>query len=163
MRKINEHLKIILILFLILLAFLIFISCSDDSHLTSQKDGLHILFLMSRSIGANNFLIRNVFEEYGWQVTRTVVADASMPCVFWGRYAEALPLIPEMNISEVKNITNYDCLFIAAAPGNAWKVPNSYQDLLESPEALDLISTAARNELPVFAMCAGVRVLAAAV
>jgi putative intracellular protease/amidase len=128
----------------------------------SKKEGVDVLFLMPRTIGANNFLLRDVIEEYGWNVTRTSVGDAVMPCVFWGRYAESLPLLPDISISEVSNLTDYDLLVIPSAPGNTWAVPNSYIDILKSTEALNLISTAVNQELPVFAMCAGVRVLAAA-
>ena len=128
----------------------------------ARKDGVRVLFLMPRNIGANNFLIRDVFEEYGWHVTRTAVLDTIPPCGFWGRHPSSLPLLPEVALSEVGNVAEYDVLFIATSPGQAWQVPDSYKDILESPEALGLVKSAVNEGLAVFAMCAGVRVLAAA-
>jgi len=128
----------------------------------ARKDGVRVLFLMPRNIGANNFLIRDVFEEYGWHVTRTAVLDTIPPCGFWGRHPSSLPLLPEVALSEVGNVAEYDVLFIATSPGQAWQVPDSYQDVLESPEALGLVKSAVNEGLAVFAMCAGVRVLATA-
>lgn len=127
-----------------------------------ETGGIHVLFLMPRTLGANNFLIRDVFDEFGWHVVKTSVGDAVMPCVFWGRYAEALPVIPDISLSEIGDITEYDCLFLPTGPGNAWQVPNSYEDILKSKEALELISDAAQAGLAVFGMCSGVRVFAAA-
>ena len=79
---------IICCLLLIAVLMLALLSCET----ASQRGGIEILMLMPRTLGANNFLVRDVFEEYGWRVTKTAVGDATMPCAFWGRYARGRDL-----------------------------------------------------------------------
>lgn len=142
---------------IIIFALIVSIGCVD-----TEKEGVNALLLVSRNYGLNYFLMRDNFDEYGWDVIHTAVLDTVPPCTFWGRHPGALHAIPDMYISEIADIDNYDCLIIPTSPGNAWKVPNSYEDLIDSPDALKLINEAVHSNLPVFAMCSGVRVLAAA-
>lgn len=58
-----------------------------------------------------------------------------------------------------QDVTIYDCMVIM--PANRF-VDESYGDLLQSPETITLVRTAAREGLALYATCAGVRVLAAA-
>lgn len=140
----------------------ILLSCTQNSTRPVPNDGIDILFLMSNNLGGNNFLIRDVFEYNGWQVTTTAVGDAVKPCVFWGRYEESLPIIPERSLSEIGPVDRYDALVLPTSPGQALKVGNAYDDILQSSHALEIIQTAANNQKAVFAMCSGVRALAAA-
>ncbi|MBU0495152.1 MAG: DJ-1/PfpI family protein [Chloroflexi bacterium] len=63
-------------------------------------------------------------------------------------------------ISTIADIDGYDILALAPAKGQS--NPDAYGDLLESPQALALVSAAAEKGLVIYAPCAGVRVLAAA-
>ena len=144
-----------------LLTVLAFQACTGRPA-EGKHQGTHVLFLMPRNLGANNFLVRDVMEEFGWKVTRTAVLEEIPPCGFWGQHPGALPVRPDVMVSDISDLGDYDCLFIATSPGQAWKVPDSYSDLLDSPEALDLVRSAVSQGLAVFAMCSGVRVLAAA-
>jgi hypothetical protein len=126
------------------------------------KEGVNALILAPQNLGANYYLMRDVIEEYGWDVAHTGVLDTIMPCPWFATHGEIYPLIPDVKLEEITDIKDYDCLIIPPSTGNAAPVPNSNSDLLESKEALMLIKRAAYYGLPVFSTCAGVRVLAAA-
>jgi len=128
----------------------------------SDEGGLRALFLLPETLGANYFLLRDAVEEYGWEVTQTAAVERITPCGFWGRFDEAIPLLPDQPLSAIDDITAFDCLVLAASPGNANPVPDPYGDIIASPPALELISTAVAAGLPVFTTCSGTRVLAAA-
>jgi putative intracellular protease/amidase len=132
------------------------------SCVSERNQGVNILMLTPQSLGANYYLLRDVIEEYGWDVTHTGVSDTIAPCPWFAAHGKVYPVVPEVRVEDITDIKDYDCLLIAPSTGNAAPVPNSNSDLLESKEALMLIKRAAYFNLPVFATCAGVRVLAAA-
>jgi len=146
----------------VMLSMLFILSSTAQERQRTSKDGIHALLLLPKNTGANYFLIRDGLEEYGWQVTRAAVLDTVPPCGFWGERRGAVSILPDIKVSEIKDVTDYDFLIIIPSPGQAWKVPDSYSDFLSSPETLGLISIAAQKDVPVYAMCSGVRVLAAA-
>jgi hypothetical protein len=127
-----------------------------------DEQGIKALVLVPRNTGANYYLMSDVIEEYGWQVTHTGVSDTIMPCPWFASHGTLYPIVRDLPVEEITNIADYDCLIIPPSAGNAAPIPNSNQDLLESKDALLLIRRAAYFDMPVFATCAGVRVLAAA-
>lgn len=147
--------KIIVVLTIVV----VMVTCA---RVESKQKEINVLLLVSRNFGLNYFLMRDVFDEYGWNVVHTGVLDTITPCPPVYKNLGILPIIPDLVVSKSTDITNYDCLVIPPGSGNYISVPNAFGDILESPEALDLISTAVRRQIPVFAMCAGVRVLAGA-
>lgn len=126
------------------------------------KQGINALLMVPRNLGANYYLMRDVFEEYGWDITHTGVLDTITPCPWFATHGDVYPIMPDVRIEEIANISDFDCLIIPPSAGNAAPIPNSNGDLLESPDALMLIKRADYYGLPVFSMCAGVRVIAAA-
>jgi hypothetical protein len=145
--------KSYMMMFVILLA----ISCISD-----RRQGINVLILTPQDLGANYYLIGDVIEEYGWNVTHTGVSDTIAPCPWFAAHGKVYSIFPEVRVADINDVTDYDCLLIAPSTGNAAPSPNSNGDLLESKDALMLIRKAVYLDLPVFATCAGVRVLAAA-
>lgn len=142
---------------LMLLCIVLVVSCAVE-----QKDGVNALILTPRNLGANYYLITDVIEEYGWNVTLVGVLDTVTPCPWFATHGEVFPVIPDVRPEDITNIMDYDCLIIAPSMGNAAPDPNSNSDVIESKEALMLVKRAAYFNVPLWATCAGVRVLAAA-
>jgi hypothetical protein len=143
---------------IVIIAVLVLGSCE----MGPDEQGIKALVLVPRNTGANYYLMSDVIEEYGWQVTHTGVSDTIMPCPWFASHGTLYPIVRDLPVEEITNIADYDCLIIPPSAGNAAPIPNSNQDLLESKDALLLIRRAAYFDMPVFATCAGVRVLAAA-
>ncbi len=139
------------------LVFLLLASCASE-----RETGIDVLMLAPRSLGANYYLLRDVIEEYGWSVTHTAVLDTVLPCPWFATHGEVFPLIPDVTIDGLGDIGDYDCLMIAPSTGNAVRVDTACNDVIGSPDALDLITLAVHRGLPVYATCVGVRILAAA-
>jgi putative intracellular protease/amidase len=112
------------------------------------------LLLMCNGYGANYFLIRDVMELYGWDVTTAAVTPTVTKCY----YGSALTV--DTLVTEIADVSQFDILAIMTSrllqPGG------SHAQLLASPEGLDLVGRAAADSILVVALCGGTRVLAAA-
>ena len=126
------------------------------------KKDIRALFLVSKNYGLNYFLMRDVMDQFGWRVIHTGVLDSIAACPPVSEQLGVQPIIPDIPLSAVENLDGYDCLVIPPGAGNYNPVPDSYSDFLGSPEALSLVKKAAGAGIPVFTLCSGSRVLAAA-
>jgi len=160
MITIKKYLKESEFFVLIIFSF-IFIQCSKPSKYNSEDTGINALLLVPKNFGANYFLMRDVIEEYGWNVTHTGVLDSIPSCPWLASHQPIPPIIPDIKISNI-NISDYQCMIIPPTTGNAAPVQNPVGDLIGSKEALKLISDANQAKVPIYTMCAGSRVLAAA-
>ena len=113
-----------------------------------------ILMLMCNNYGANYNWIRDVMEIYGWDVTTAGVTPTVTVCFIGG------PLTVDTLVSEITDVSQFDCLAVMPASGAV--APGPHGQLLLSPEALALVHQAAADSLLVVGFCTGVRVLAAA-
>jgi len=147
-------------------AILFFISVckrsAEDQSVTAEIKGIHALLLVSENYGLNYFLMRDVFDQFGWKVTHTGVLESITACPPVREQLGVHPIIPDVPLSAIENLNEYDCLVIPPGSGNYYPVPNAFGDLLESSEALSLIKRAVEEGLTVFSICSGSRVLAAA-
>lgn len=60
--------------FVLLMIIIIIISCgigSGSAKMDQRNSGVDLLLLISRDYGANYFLNRDVFEQYGWNITQS--------------------------------------------------------------------------------------------
>ncbi len=130
--------------------------------LTFGKRDIRALFLVSKNYGLNYFLMRDVMDLYGWNVIHTGVSDKVEACPPVSQQLKIHPVIPDIPLSAIEDLDDFDCLVIPPGAGNFNPVPDSFEDLLRSPEALSLVKKAAEKGMPVFAICSGSRVLAAA-
>ncbi len=144
--------------------FLFSIGCRDTKANGEAlgKEDVRALFLVSKNYGLNYFLMRDVMDQYGWRVIQTGVLDSIPACPPVTQQLGIQPVLPDFPILAIEDLDEYDCLVIPPGAGNFNPVPDAFQDLLESPQALDLVKKAVEKGLPVFAICSGSRVLAAA-
>jgi len=99
-----------------------------------------------------------MFERFGWDVTLAGVTQTVLPCPWAsGHPSRTVDIL----ISNITDVTQFDCIVIAS---QNWRVnyQNAYSDLINSQDALNLISAANDSGLVIWATCAGARVLAAA-
>jgi len=161
----NSSLFIVLAGSLIFIVFSLIGVCkrnSTDESLSGESRGVHALLLVSKNYGLNYFLMRDVFDQFGWKVTHTGVLESITACPPIHEQLGVHPIIPDVSLSTIDNLDEYDCLIIPPGSGNYNPVPDAFGDLLESTEALSLIKRAVQEGLAVFTICSGSRVLAAA-
>jgi putative intracellular protease/amidase len=112
-----------------------------------------VLLLTANGYGAYGNYFRDLMEMHGWELTTAGVTPTVSPC-YWGETLEVDTLV-----SGITEVSRYDCLLIM--PNRAVD-GDSHQQLLDSPEALAMVSEAVQESVLVVAVCGGVRVLAAA-
>jgi putative intracellular protease/amidase len=135
---------------------------SDQDKGSINDEGVNALMLVPNNYGLNYQLLREAIDQYGWNIIHTGVSDTISACPPVLKAVSVPPIIPDLPISEITDVGEYDCLIIAPSTGNYIEIPDSHEDLIQSPEAMKLIRDAVKAGIPVFGMCAGVRVLAAA-
>ncbi len=126
---------------------------------SAPAENVNALLLLAQNYGANYFLDLDNFEQFGWDITRAGVAQVIQPCPSYAGNYGARPITVDILVSDIEDISEYDVLAIMPSTMYAG---NPFNDLLNSPEALSLISSAVDAGLVVYAHCAGPRVLAAA-
>lgn len=134
----------------------------NNSINNTKDDGINALILVPKNHGLNYQLMREVIDQYGWNVTHTGVFDTITACppVIEGL---AYPsIIPDVKVGEIEDIEKYDCLILVPATGSYYEVPDSHHDLINSPAAMELLQKFRQSNMPIFSTCAGVRVFAAA-
>jgi len=117
---------------------------------------MNVLVYVPNKYGANLFLNTDSIENLGWQITLAGARKTSAGCPSFGILSD---LTMDVQFSENIDISQYDA--VAVMPSSK-KSADPYGDLIESQAALELINSAVEQGLPIFAPCAGVRVLAAA-
>jgi putative intracellular protease/amidase len=154
----------LLAIFMGMIVVLVLTACQtrERGHKIIEKKEIRALLLVSKNYGLNYFLMRDVFDQFGWRVIHTGVLDSITACPPVHEQLGVHPIVPDVPLSAVKELSAYDCLIIPPGSGNFNPVPDAYGDLLGSTEAMTLIRSAVREGLPIFAMCSGSRVLAAA-
>lgn len=126
---------------------------TPDSAPRSGPGEIRILMMMGDRVGGYHYFTRDVWEQYGWDLTTTGLEPTLDPCTL------GVPFNVDTLITEITDLSGYDCLAIMQTI--AWD-GNSHVDLLGSPEALALVQQAVSDSLLVVASCGAVRVLAAA-
>lgn len=127
----------------------------------SSKE-VNVLLLIARNYGLNYFLNKDVFEQYGWNLIHAGALDSIPACPPVADQVGVKPIIPDVLVSDIDDIKDYDAVIVMPAAGSYNPVPDPFGDLLRDPEALKIIASAEKEGLAVSAVCAGVRVLAAA-
>jgi putative intracellular protease/amidase len=124
----------------------------NDAHLSSAGSGqVRAMLLVNNAYGGNYNLLRDVLDSYGWQTTVVGVTPTVTACYYGG------PMTVDTLVTDLTDASPYDCLLIMPANHT-----DSHRQLLNSPEALALVSQAVGDTLLVAAFCGGTRVLAAA-
>jgi hypothetical protein len=124
----------------------------------------NILIMVPQYFGALGHRVIDIFNDYGWNITLIGVTDHISACNGSIRYWDIPPLKMDYLISEISDVSIYDALCIMQ-PSKWVNYPeygNPGGDLINSQDALNLISSANDQGITIAAWCAGVRVLAAA-
>ena len=127
-----------------------------------ESDGVKALLLVARNYGLNYFLSKDIFEQYGWTLVITGALDSIPACPPVADQVGIQPIIPDVMVSDISDIRDFDAVIIMPAAGSYNPVPNPFGDILANPKAMKLITAAAHEGLALSAACAGVRVLAEA-
>lgn len=122
--------------------------------------GINILSYFGEKFGANNYLNRDMFERYGWHVTKAGLRESIEGCPFFSNPLKTAPLKPDILLDRIKRIEFYDAL--ALMPVSSYYHKDPYRDFMNNGKAMNLIKEAVQKNIPLSTMCAGARVLAVA-
>lgn len=146
--------------------FALVLFLAADATLNAEEDrneeGIDVLLLVAKNYGLNYFLNRDVLEGYGWNLVHAGVTESVTACPPVAAQLKVPPLVPDVLVKDIGNVEDFDAIAIMPAAGQYNPVPDSFDDLRKSPETLKLVSAAREKGIPLFAVCSGVRVLAAA-
>jgi len=134
----------------------------DQENDEMKSKEVNVLFLIARNYGLNYFLDKDIFEQYGWNLIHAGALDSIPACPPVADQVGVKPIIPDVLVSDIGDVKDYDAVIIMPAAGSYNPVPNPFGDLLKNPKAMTIIASAEKEGLVVSAACAGVRVLAAA-
>lgn len=123
----------------------------------TEAQTVRLLLLMPDKYGANYFLDRDDFENFGWEVTTAGVNATVTPCPDYAGPLGCPVISVDTLVSEIQDISGFDVLVVSSGSGGN----NSCANLISNPATLQMISSAVDSGLIVGAMCSGVRVLAA--
>ena len=140
----------------LLLSISAFAATGDESGAS-----VDVLLLVGEEYGPNTYHLIDYFERHGWNVTTTGLEESARPCSPFASVIDIPHMAVDVLVSDIPDVSAYDCLVIMYSTTILFQ-RRSYDDLLSSQEALNLISRADENGLVLFAPCAGVRMLAAA-
>jgi hypothetical protein len=122
--------------------------------------GVNVLLLFDDRFGANNYLNRDLFEQYGWNITISGLRDVIPGCDFFSESFKVPPIKPAIKFDKIVNIDYYDAL--AIMPATSYYQPDPFGHLMKNKTALSLVKSAVNKNIPVLTICSGTRVLAAA-
>ncbi len=125
-----------------------------------RMKGVNVLVLLADKFGANNFLNRDGFEQYGWNVTIAGLRDSIPGCNFFSEPYRFQPIVPDIKFDQIVNIDYYDALMIM--PATSYYQADPFRELMDNEKAMDIIKAAIQKNVPVSTICSGTRVLAAA-
>ncbi|MHA1556289.1 MAG: DJ-1/PfpI family protein [Candidatus Heimdallarchaeota archaeon] len=115
-----------------------------------SNDEVDILILSDDTYGGNLDRIITKFTQFGWNITLAGPTPSIEACSFLPGQTNDVDIL----ISEVGDVTQYDCISIMPGPSHDYLRTNSI--------AQNLIKSAVSNGLVVSAWCRAVRVLAEA-
>ncbi len=121
--------------------------------------GKKLLMLFSEGYGANYFLLRDAIDQYGWEITRAGLTDTVLACAAFAAPRGIKPMPVDLPIHDIEDVTDYDAVLLLTA--TQFTAIDPYQDIMHDAQAMALLARASREGMPIFASCAGVRVLAA--
>lgn len=139
--------------------FVLLLSTCHPGKRSPETDSINILLLTGKNYGLNTFLMQDVFDAYGWNIVTSGVEDSITACPPVADQMGIHPILPDRLVGDIDDISAFDGIVIPPSSGNFYPVPDPFMDLTENAEALQLISQAVASDIPVFAMCSGVRVL----
>ena len=118
-----------------------------------------ILVFLPDKYGANYYLDRANFENYGWKITVAGTSQNIYPCPVYAAGLGCPVVHPDTLIHQIGSVSGWDAIVVMSG---SYYAGNACGNLLASAHTLALVSHAADSGLVVGGFCTGVRVLAAA-
>ncbi len=145
----------------IITIWLIFLGCISQlpAQVSDGGKGIHALIMASKNYGINYYLMRDAIDLHGWRFTHTGVTPSVTVCPGVS-HLNFPPIVVDYLVDQIPAEMKYDCVVIPNGAGSYYPVSNPFSDLINSPEALNLLVQANDDSLALFASCAGVRVFA---
>ena len=120
---------------------------------------IRALLILPQNVGPNWYLVEDNYELFGWNLTLAGARELIPPCPSAKNFYNLQNAAVDFLLPDIGDLDQYHAVAIMPA---SKKNQNPYGDLLDSPEALDLLRAADGDGKGVYASCGGVRVLAAA-
>jgi putative intracellular protease/amidase len=134
------------------------VSCAGKQSI-QQSANKEVLAIFPHGFGINYYLLQDVMDQYGWDVTYAGMTDSVEVCGPFAAPRGGLAMKVDTLLAEMTDITGYDAVVVLSSTQFSGDDP--YFDIMSSEHAMNLIAAAASNDIPVFTTCAGVRILAA--
>ncbi|MFX0207681.1 MAG: DJ-1/PfpI family protein, partial [Candidatus Hodarchaeota archaeon] len=139
----------ILLIFSCIIPLIITIgSFNPPQVVTEDLNDISILSLIADGVGNTYFTVKDQFEEWGWDVTTVGLKDNHTGCP----NKEPILITSDILVSEINNISQYDCVFIASGA--------QHHILRGDQSVLDLINASYNEGLVISAICVSTVVLA---
>ena len=122
------------------------------------SSGKNILGVVPHGFGINYYLLQDVMDQYGWNVTYAGLTDSVEVCGPFAAPRGGLAMGVDTLLSGITDIEGYDAVVLLTSTQFSEDEP--YADILGSEHAMNLIASAAEKDIPIFTSCAGVRILA---
>ncbi|MBN1274501.1 MAG: DJ-1/PfpI family protein [Candidatus Aminicenantes bacterium] len=150
-----------------IMIFLILSLYSLDSSRTKKNvlkinENPRILILAAKNTGLNYFLSEADFKRAGVDLYMSGVVSPIEPCPPLKQLFKLKPFKADFQTKDIDDIRDFHGIFIPPGSGDYNPVKNPFADITEDPASLNLLSSASSSGIPIFAVCAGTRVLAAA-
>ncbi|MFX1284131.1 MAG: DJ-1/PfpI family protein [Promethearchaeota archaeon] len=138
-----------LITFFYIILLIITIGSINPCQIVAQdsKD-INILSLIADGVGNTYFTVKDQFEEWGWDVTTVGLKDNHTGCP----NKEPIFIASDILISEINNISQFDCVFIASGA--------QHHILRDNKSVLEFITTAYNEGLVISTLCVSTVILA---
>ncbi|MFC2139770.1 DJ-1/PfpI family protein [Bacteroidota bacterium] len=122
--------------------------------------GINLITVFDNKFGANNYLNRDVYEQYGWNITIAGLRDSIPGCNFYSDPFKIKPFVPDIKFDEIVNVDYYDA--VAIMPATSYYQKDPFREIMNSKKSIDIIKEAAAKNIPISTICSGARVLAKA-
>jgi hypothetical protein len=126
-----------------------------SQNIYSQNDSTakNILVVLGDYYGPNTYFNLHYFESFGWDVTTTAIEQSVQPCSYYN-----LPDIAvDIQLESITDISLFDAIAIQPAQ---FRQNATYTEIINNQHALNLVHQADSINIPIYATCSGVRVLA---
>ncbi|UCG61654.1 MAG: DJ-1/PfpI family protein [Candidatus Zixiibacteriota bacterium] len=143
----------------VLIAVLVILCGCSGSQPEQQATGKEILVIFPHGFGINYYLLQDVIDQNGWNVTYAGITDSVEVCGPFAQPRGGLAMKVDTLLKDMTDLTGYDAVMILSSTQFSGDDP--YADIMGSEHTMNLISAAIRANTPVFTTCAGVRILAA--
>lgn len=140
------------------LALLIVAGCGEVQH-QAPVNGKEIIVIVPHGFGVNYYLIQDVMDQYGWNVTYAGLTDSVEVCGPFAAPRGGVSMKVDTLLSQMTDLSEYDAVLLLSSTQFSGDDP--YADILGSEHTMSLIADAAAKDIPLFTTCAGVRIPAA--